>query len=402
MPSPGDPVKSRTTRRTGVALIAAVTLLFASACSDDKDDPKSAPTPGGSQSSAGDPVEAATVTLTPVDKATGVEPGTPVTVAVGGGKVTEVKVINAGGEEVDGALEGNAWKPKVPFMYGGKYTVTATATNAGNVPTTATAAFTVLNPTQPATATFMPDADSTVGVGQPVSITFDEPVKNHAAVTEAIKVNPTPAVEGAWHWFGDSRVEWRPKEYWPTGTQVKVDLNLRGVDLGGGVMSKQYKSFSFKISDTKRIAVVDADNYTMTVSENDEVVKTIPVTTGERPEHTTWNGIMVMQERYRTLDMDSQTVGLGNEYLQSAVPYSMRLTTSGTFMHANTWASEDVFGSANTSHGCISMTEANAGWFYERSIRGDIVEVKGNEDKPLEPTNGYGAWNLSWEEWTAS
>ncbi|WP_406286465.1 Ig-like domain-containing protein [Embleya sp. NBC_00896] len=391
---------SGTSRRIGVAAIVASSLLLTGAC--NKDDAKK--TPGG-EKVAGEnrngPAEAATVTLTPTDKATGVEPGTPVTVAVEGGKATEVKVVNAGGEVVDGALTGNAWKPKVPFMYGGKYTVTATATNADNKPTTATSVFTVLNPTQAATATFMPDADSTVGVGQPVSITFDEPVKNHKAVQDAIKVTATPAVDGAWHWFGNSRVEWRPKDYWATGTQVKVDLNLRGVDLGGGVMSKQYKSFSFKISDTKRIAVVDADKHTMTVSENDQVVKTIPITAGEDPKYTTWNGIMVMQERYRTLDMNSQTVGLGNEYNQPAVPYAMRITTSGTFLHANTWALPGTFGSANTSHGCVSMAEENAKWFYERSIRGDIVQVTGNAEKPVKADNGYGAWNLTWEQWTA-
>ncbi|WP_406296453.1 Ig-like domain-containing protein [Embleya sp. NBC_00888] len=392
---------SRIIRRTGVAALVAASLLLTGACNKD-DAKKTTPDPAkaAGENRAG-PAEPAVVTLTPADKATGVDPGAPVTIAVGGGKVAEVKVTNASGESVDGALAGNAWKPKVPFMYGGKYTVTATATNADNKPTTATSAFTVLNPTRPATATFMPDADSTVGVGQPVSITFDEPVKNHKAVQEAIKVTPTPAVDGAWHWFGNSRVEWRPKDYWQVGTQVKVDLNLRGVDLGGGVMSKQFKSFSFKISDTKRIAVVDANAHTMTVSENDQVVKTIPITAGEDPKYTTWNGIMVMEERYPTLDMNSQTVGLGNEYDQKAVPFAMRITESGTFLHANTWATTNPFGNANTSHGCVSMALENAKWFYERSIRGDIVQVKGNEEKPVAADNGYGAWNLTWEQWTA-
>ncbi|WP_439675136.1 L,D-transpeptidase [Embleya sp. MST-111070] len=388
------------TQRVGVAAFVAATLLLTGACSKDDAKKSADPAKAAGENRAG-PAEPAVVTLTPVDKATGVDPGAPVKIAVGGGKVSEVKVTNASGEAVDGALNGDSWKPKVPFMYGGKYTVTATAVNAENKPTTANAAFTVLNPTQAATATFMPDADATVGVGQPVSITFDQPVKNRKAVQEAIKVTATPAVEGAWHWFGNSRVDWRPKEYWPTGTQVKVDLNLRGVDLGGGVMSKQFKSFGFKIADTKRVAVVDANAHTMTVSENDQVVKTIPITAGEDPKYTTWNGIMVMEERYPTLDMNSQTVGLGNEYDQKAVPYAMRITESGTFLHANTWTTVNPFGNANTSHGCVSMTLENAKWMYERSIRGDIVQVKGNEEKPVAADNGYGAWNLTWEQWTA-
>ena len=34
-------------------------------------------------------------------------------------------------------------------------------------------------------------------------------------VERALKVDSTPAVEGAWHWVDDKKLHYRPKEYWP-------------------------------------------------------------------------------------------------------------------------------------------------------------------------------------------
>ena len=45
-------------------------------------------------------------------------------------------------------------------------------------------------------------------------------------------------VVGAWGWLpdegGGSRVDYRPKEYWPANTQVTVKADLYGVAYGGG------------------------------------------------------------------------------------------------------------------------------------------------------------------------
>jgi hypothetical protein len=39
------------------------------------------------------------------------------------------------------------------------------------------------------------------------------------------------------------------------------------------------------------------------------------------------------------------------------------------------------------------MSTSNAGWLYSISKRGDVVEYTGT-DRPMEPTNGYGDWNI--------
>ncbi|MYV99516.1 L,D-transpeptidase family protein [Streptomyces sp. SID3343] len=390
------------------ALLGA--LLLVSGCSSDggggkNDKDKTNTSNSGGSGAKGDKkgADLAAVTLTPVDGANAIDPQAPVTIAVNGGKLGEVKVVNATNEPVDGALDGDGktWKPKVAFTLGGKYTVTATATNADNTPTTAKATFSTLSGDKKVTARFSPEDGSTVGVGYPVSLNFDHPVKNKAAVEKALSLDIEPKVEGAWHWFDNTRVDYRPQDYWAAGTTVKVNLNLRGVDVGNGAIANQFKSFSFKISDVRRIAQVDAKAHTMKVYENQELVKTIPITAGESPKYATWNGKMAITEKFEQTRMNSQTVGLGSEYDIADVPYAMRVTTSGTFVHGNYWADPSVFGSQNTSHGCVSMTKENAKWLYDRVIAGDVIEVTGSDEEMVAPDNGYADWTMPWEKWIA-
>ena len=77
----------------------------------------------------------------------------------------------------------------------------------------------------------------------------------------------------------------------------------------------------------------------------------------------------------------------------------MRLTNSGEFIHAAPW-SVGSQGYANVSHGCTGMSTENAGWLYSISRRGDVVEYVGT-DRPMEPDNGYGDWNISWAGYQA-
>ena len=44
------------------------------------------------------------------------------------------------------------------------------------------------------------------------------------------------------------------------------------------------------------------------------------------------------------------------------------------------------------------MSTSNAAWLYANSTVGDVVVYTGN-DKPMEPRNGYGQWNISWKKW---
>ncbi len=67
---------------------------------------------------------------------------------------------------------------------------------------------------RPLTATVTPRSGATYGVGMPVSITFSHAVTDRAAVERAIAVTADPGVEVAGHWFGDTRLDFRPRTYW--------------------------------------------------------------------------------------------------------------------------------------------------------------------------------------------
>jgi len=108
--------------------------------------------------------------------------------------------------------------------------------------------------------------------------------------------------------------------------------------------------------------------------------------------------------------MNGDTVGFGGEYDIPDVPHAMRLTTSGTFIHGNYWAAPSVFGSSNTSHGCVGLRDVQgagdaatpAAWFYANSLIGDVVQVVNSKDRTVQWYNGLNGWNLSWSQWQAS
>ncbi len=81
----------------------------------------------------------------------------------------------------------------------------------------------------------------------------------------------------------------------------------------------------------------------------------------------------------------------------------------GHLVHGNYWAAPSTFGSANTSHGCVSFADAKGAgnpnipgaWFYNHSIIGDVVIVKNTGAKTVQPDNGVNGWNMSWASWKA-
>jgi lipoprotein-anchoring transpeptidase ErfK/SrfK len=252
-----------------------------------------------------------------------------------------------------------------------------------------------------------PEAGSTSGVGMPVSINFTHAVTHKAAVERAITVTAAPAVAVVGHWFGDTRLDFRPETYWASGTTIGLSLRLRDVEGADGVHGVQREDVTFHIG-REQISTVDLGSKRMTVRRDGATVATYPVTGGEA-QYATWSGIMVISERAKQTRMKSSTVGLGDEYDIPDVPHAQRLTTSGTFIHGNYWASPSVFGHANTSHGCVGLRDAKGandgstdGYeFYESSMLGDVVIVQNSDGGMVDAANGLNGWNLSWAKWQA-
>ncbi|MGW2953802.1 L,D-transpeptidase [Streptomyces eurythermus] len=332
-------------------------------------------------------------------------------VKVSDGKLTEVKMTVAGsGQAVPGAIsaDGHTWKPGQRLERGTKYEINATAKDSEGRTAAANSIFTTVSSANSFIGTYTPDDGSTVGVGMPVSFTFDKSITDKKAVQSHITVNTSSGQQVVGHWFGDRRLDFRPQEYWKAGSKVTMDIDLDGVQGAQGVYGVQKKSVSFTVG-RSQVSTVDVNTQTMTVVRDGQTIKSVPISAGS-PEHTTYNGQMVVSEKFTQTRMNGSTVGFGGEYDIPDVPHAMRLTTSGTFIHGNYWYNKGnpPFGRTGTSHGCVGLADVqgaqgatSAKWFYDNTLIGDVVIVKNSPDTTVAPDNGLNGWNMQWSAWTA-
>jgi hypothetical protein len=400
-------------RRQGLAALAAMAAggaVTLTACGGSSSAAAAAASPATSAGAAGTTATpTAQISIMPKDGSANASINNSGQVTVSGGTLVSVTMTTVGGTKVAGALSNNgtSWKPNAQLARATQYSVTATAKDTSNRQIVQQATFTTVSPANSFIGYYTPDNGTTVGVGMPVSINFDKPIINKKAVQSAITVSSSSGQQVVGHWFNDTRLDFRPSQYWTAGSTVTVKLALDSVQGDTGVYGVQSKTISFTIG-RNQVTTVDVTAMTMAVNRSGSVIKTIPITAGA-PGTTTWNGVMVISEKLLQTRMNSQTVGLGGEYNIPDVPHAMRLTTSGTFVHGNYWAPVSTFGNQNTSHGCVSSHDTQgandpttpAYWFYTNSLIGDVVIVKNSNDQIVQPDNGLNGWNLSWSQWQA-
>jgi lipoprotein-anchoring transpeptidase ErfK/SrfK len=305
------------------------------------------------------------------------------------------------------SADGLRWRPAEDRLApAARYTVDVVARDGQGRRSARHTTFTTRVPGKRFTAYVTPDNRATVGTGMIVSLQFSRRIAHRAAVERAVRVTARPAVEIRPHWFGRHRLDFRPERYWKPGTRVTVDLRLRDVEGAPGVHGPENRTVTFTVG-RSQVSVVDAARHTMRVRRDGALLATVPVTAGA-PRTTTYNGKMVVTEMLGTTRMDSRTVGFGGEYDIKDVPHAMRLTDSGTFLHGNYWAPPAVFGRRNISHGCVGLRDVKgggahtpAGWFFDRTLIGDVVEVVNSKDRTVAPDNGLGGWNMNWRAWRA-
>jgi lipoprotein-anchoring transpeptidase ErfK/SrfK len=391
--------------RHALALLLAATLL--TACSGDSPDAGGAPTSpvGGDATSGGTTPKPAAIRANVKRGARDVPVDTLLRVAATGGRLSTVTVTGSGDAgTVTGSIsgDGEVWTTDQRLEPATTYAVTATLRgDDGDLVTRrsrfSTRALTLDEQTYPSVT---PLDGSTVGVGMPVIVSFDVPVTDRAAFEKHMSVTTTPAQKGGWYWLSDNLAHWRPKTYWQAGTEVEVDVAVNSVPAGNGIYGQEDRHVEFQVGDAN-IAKVDMDAHRMRVFSNGELLRTIPVTTGEEPKFTTRSGVKVIMEKFDERRMNSETVGIpvdsADGYDLDDVQWAMRLTYSGEFIHAAPWSVASQ-GNANVSHGCTGMSTADADWLYHRSLIGDVVEYVGT-DRGIEPGNGWSDWNLTWAEW---
>ncbi|MCX5341279.1 L,D-transpeptidase [Streptomyces atratus] len=405
-------------RRKGLMAASALLggVLVLTACNDN-----GASAEGSKKSQAAEVDKAAAqdaseaqITIAPKNGATNASINNDTKVTVTKGTLSQVAMTTSAGATVKGTLaaDGKSWKPDVQLERSTTYKINAAAKDSKGREAHENSSFTTVSPANSFIGNFTPEDGSTVGVGMPVSINFNKPITDKKAVQDAITVSSSSGQEVVGHWFNSQRLDLRPEQYWQGGSTVTLKLALDGVEGADGVFGVQQKTVTFKVG-RNQVSTVDANTKMMTVTQNGKTIKTIPISSGSSA-NPTYNGQMVISEKFKETRMNGATVGFTDsdgkgEYDIKDVPHAMRLSTSGTFIHGNYWGARSVFGSANTSHGCVGLADVKgandanqpAAWFYNNSLVGDVVIVKNSPDRTITPDNGLNGWNMSWAEWTA-
>jgi hypothetical protein len=408
-------------RRKGLTVASALLggVLVLSACSSGGDADAAAASESGSDTSqakvdeaAAEKTSEAQIEITPKDGSDNASINNSAAVTVSKGTLTDVSMTTSDGTAVSGEISADklSWKPSVQLERSTTYKLTAEAKDADGRVAHENASFTTVSPSSSFLGYFTPDDGSTVGVGMPVSINFDKAITNKAAVQKGITVSSTSGQEVVCHWFNANRMDCRPDDYWQENSTVTLKLALDGVEGADGVYGVQQKTVTFQIG-RNQVTYVDAQTKQMKVTQDGKTVKTIPISAGS-PDNKTYEGQMVISEKFTETRMNGATVGFTDddgkgEYDIKDVPHAMRLTTSGTFVHGNYWGAKSIFGSVNTSHGCVGLSDTKGAkdpntpgaWFYNSSIIGDVVVVQNTGDRTVSPDNGLNGWNMSWADW---
>lgn len=326
----------------------------------------------------------------------------PPVISVENGRIESVTVSGPKGQDVGGKLveDGSKWQLDTSDLeFGTKYAVSATAVDLRGKETSTSDSFRTFVPEKELVASTEITNGETYGVGMPIIVTFNLPVKNKADIEQrlGVAVDGQP-VEGAWNWESDTSVTYRPKEYWPANTKVTLDADIKGVNAGNQVYALKNTNQQFKIGDSL-IITQDSAKHQITVKRNGKVVKTMPSSSG-KPGYETRSGnkLIMSKEPYVVMDAASLGVSPGDpDYYRLDVYNAMRITWSGEYIHSAPW-SVGSQGYANVSHGCVNVSPDNAVWLMDNAHIGDPVIVK-NSGVGQDLGNGWTMWEESWEEW---
>lgn len=251
-----------------------------------------------------------------------------------------------------------------------------------------------------------------LGVGTLPRLRFSKNIPNKAAVERHLQVAATTAsgrtvnVPGSWGWISDQTVVFRPKNFWPGDSTIRITSTVNDTVLGRS--GKKYlvgskalrKTYVFR-TDRSLIASVDGAKKTMSVHVDGKKRKNFKVSLGKWGWETR-KGVKVIssdKEPYKVYRSESLGLDPEVEFYELPSRWNTRLTPSGEFLHTASWAYGRL-GRYNGSHGCTNMFEQDAKWIFDNTIPGDVVNYIKTGGDTMEPSNGPGGlWNIPWNRW---
>jgi lipoprotein-anchoring transpeptidase ErfK/SrfK len=201
----------------------------------------------------------------------------------------------------------------------------------------------------------------TVGVAHPIIVRFTGPVADRAAAEGSIKVVSPAEMTGTFKWRSDDVVEWTPDTLWPAHSTITM--------MAGG----ERRSFG---TGSTVLGVGSISNHTFTVSIDGVIQRQMPASMG-KPKHPTPVGTFSVLEKYKSIVMDSRTIGIpleDPEGYKLTVADAVRITWGGVYVHSAPW-SVGSQGYENVSHGCINLSPDNALWYFNNVGIGDPVVI---------------------------
>jgi lipoprotein-anchoring transpeptidase ErfK/SrfK len=252
---------------------------------------------------------------------------------------------------------------------------------------------------KPVHVRFLEGDGSTWGVGMPIIAYLSAKITDARAFAAAttVTVNGTPT-HGGWY-FQKSAIHsgypleahYRTQSYWPAHAKVHLDLPVQGRSAGPGLLFDN--SLTLDISTgAANITRIDGHTERMTVTSDGRQVFSFPVSLG-KASTPTFSGVKVVMEKDRVQRMTGPGYDL-------RVPWSVRITNSGEFIHAASWNGGNI-GQRSTSHGCTNLTAADAQRFYSFAQIGDVAIYTHTGGPTMPSWDGYGDWNVPWSTWQA-
>jgi lipoprotein-anchoring transpeptidase ErfK/SrfK len=396
-------------RLSGVAGTVVLASLLA-ACGGTSNSPgttgQQQPAPASNTSATPIPPDPVKLKANVKNGASKVKVDTLITVSASLGTLTKVKLSYTNkdrqGRTQHGTVPGKIDKDRTRWTASDRlepaatYKLISVGANTANKPNTVTTTFSTQNLTlaEQTYPTLYPLKGSHVGVGMPVIVTFDVPVRNRREFEKNLHVTSSPTQEGSWHWYHSREVRFRPKNYWKPGTKVTVAANINGLNAGGGVYGQLSKKTHFTVG-RSMITKIDLSSDVAKVYRHGKFVRRIYVS-GGKPGWQTRSGVKLIMDKVYTTRMTNQMIGAREEY-DLQVKYAMRITSSGEFLHAAPWNAA-YFGRRNASHGCVGMSTGDAAWLFSRTMIGDPVVTTGTSRR-MEHGNGYSDWNMSYAQY---
>ncbi|MFL5866837.1 MAG: Ig-like domain-containing protein [Thermoleophilaceae bacterium] len=334
------------------------------------------------------------MSITPAGGGVDTAPSRGITVKAERGRISKVSV-STGGERVSGRLNAarTVWRTTWALGVSQRYKVTATAAGTSGGRVTRTSSFRTLRPKKTFSARVVEGYGQTYGVGMPIILYFDHPISNRKAVERALQVRTSRRVTGSWYWddqCGTAPVclYFRTHRYWRPHTRVSLTAHLDGVEAAPGVYGHHTLTQKFRIG-TRLTTVVNTAGHYMNVYRGSRQIAHYPVSSG-KPGDDTANGNYLAIEKGNPVEMK----GPGYDI---TVPFSVRITWSGEYLHAAPW-SVGAQGSSNVSHGCVNMSPADAEAYYKMAVPGDPVKVIGSS-RAATWDNGWTMWAKHWRSW---